>query len=167
MNDEISEIRCSCEIREDVSRESPGRIYGEILTYGQRAKSLPEVFEPGAFDLKAIAESGGVVLDRQHDRTQPIMRFTPELRGNSIVIDALLPDSRAGRDTATEIRSGLFTGLSVRFTPQAQTFTNGLRRVTKARMVNVALVDDPSYPQGAVEIRQQPAGREGRTRRWR
>ena len=162
MNDEV---RCRCEIREDPSRESPGRIVGTILTYGQRAKSMPEVFEKGAFDLDAIRAAGGVVLDRQHQRANPIMRFYPELRGDDIVIDAALPDTRAGRDTATEVRSGLFTGLSVRFTPQRQQFTGGLRRISKASMVNVALVDDPSYPQGTVEVRQQP--RAGGRRRWR
>ena len=164
MNDEI---RCSCEVREDPSRESPGRIFGTILKYGQRAKGIPEVFERGAFDLDAIRAAGGVVLDRQHQRANPIMRFFPELRGDDIVIDAALPDTRSGRDAATEIRNGLFTGLSVRFTPQRQQFTGGLRRISKASMGNVGLVDDPAYPVGAVEVRQQPHRDGGRRRRWR
>ena len=65
----------------------------------------PEVFAPGALTFP----DGGVVLRRQHNRTLPIMRFVPQLRGRELLIDARLPNTAAGRDTASEVRSGLFT----------------------------------------------------------
>ena len=43
------------------------------------------------------------------------MRVVPETRGSDVVIDAPLPDTRAGRDTAREVRDGLLPGLSVEF----------------------------------------------------
>ena len=43
------------------------------------------------------------------------MRVIPEVRGETIVIDQVLPDTTAGRDAAAEIRQGLMRGLSVSF----------------------------------------------------
>ena len=70
------EIRCSIECREDETRRGPGRLVGTVITYGQRAKDRPELFEPGALTWPA----DGVVLNRQHARGAPIMRVVPELR---------------------------------------------------------------------------------------
>ena len=56
------EIRCAIECREDDTRQGPGRLVGTVLTYGQRAKDRPELFEPGALTWPA----DGVVLNRQH-----------------------------------------------------------------------------------------------------
>ena len=78
------EIRCAVEFREDTDRTGPGRLVGTVLTYGQRAKDRPELFEPGALTWPA----DGVVLNRQHARGAPIMRVIPEVRGEAIVIDA-------------------------------------------------------------------------------
>ena len=101
----MDEIRCAVELRADDSRQSPGRLYGVLVTYGERASDRPEIFEA---DSLSWPESG-VILNRQHERTSPVMRVVPELRGDSVVVDAPLPDTQAGRDTATEIRQGLFT----------------------------------------------------------
>ena len=87
------EIRCSIEIREDESMASPGRLTGVLLTYGERAGDRAETFEAGALEWPA----DGVVVRRQHDRAAPIMRVVPEVRGSTVVIDAPLPDTTAGR----------------------------------------------------------------------
>ena len=52
------------------------------------------------------------MLTRQHARGAPIMRVQPSLIGDELRIDQALPDTVAGRDAATEIRSGLLRGLS-------------------------------------------------------
>ena len=159
----MDEIRCSVEVRQDESRQSPGRLVGRILRYGERANDRPELFEAGAFDLESIKASGGIVLNRQHARGAPIMRVIPELReGGEVVLDVPLPDSAAGRDAALEIRSGLMRGLSVSFQAQRQAFVGGVRRIQSAAMTAVGLVDSPSYD-APVEIRQR---REGRRRLW-
>ena len=61
------EIRCSIEYRADDSRESPGRIIGTLLTYGEKAGDRPEVFAP---DSLTFADDG-LVLNRQHKRKSP------------------------------------------------------------------------------------------------
>ena len=93
---QTTEIRCALEIREDQSRLSPGRIVGTLLTYGERASDRPEVFEAGALSWP----ENGIVLNRQHQRGSPIMRVVPIVRGSEVVLDAALPDTQAGRDTA-------------------------------------------------------------------
>ena len=47
------------------------------------ASDRPELFERGAFDLDAIKASGGIVINRQHARGNPITRVIPELRATS------------------------------------------------------------------------------------
>ena len=152
------EIRCSVECRHDETRAGPGRLVGRILTYGERALDRAELFEAGALSWPA----DGVVLNRQHARGAPIMRVIPELRAGELVIDQALPDTSAGRDAATEIRSGLMRGLSVSFSANRQAFVGGVRRIQSAAMTAIGLVDSPSYD-APVEVRQR---REGRRRVW-
>ena len=150
-----SEIRCKLEIREDDTLQSPGRLVGTLLTYGERASDRPELFERGAFDLDAIKASGGIVVNRQHSRANPILRVTPELRGDELVIDQALPDTQAGRDAAVEIRDGLMRGLSVEFKALRARMVNGVRRIAAATLVAGGLVDDPSYSGSTVEVRDK------------
>ena len=82
-----------------------------LITYGKRALDRAEVFAPGALQWPA----DGIILNMQHDRQAPIMRFTPELDGAELRIDAALPDTQRGRDAATMVRNGTFTGLSIEF----------------------------------------------------
>ena len=150
MNDEI---RCAIEYRDDATRESPGRLTGTILTYGQRAKDRPEVFEKGALTWPA----DGVVLNRQHARGAPIMRVIPEVRGEALVIDQALPDTLAGRDAAAEVRQGLMRGLSVSFQAVRDEYRAGVRRIKSAGMTAIGLVDSPSYD-APVEVRHASGG---------
>ena len=152
------EIRCSVELRADETRQSPGRLFGTLLTYGERAGDRAELFEPGALSWPA----DGVVLRRQHVRAAPIMRVVPELHGSVLIIDAPLPDTAAGRDTATEIRDGLFRGLSVEFRAARERMAGGVRRIQAAELRGAGLVDSPSYRGSRVEVR----GRQGRRRLW-
>ena len=156
-----TEIRCKVELREDATLASPGRLTGTLLTYGERASDRPELFERGSIDLAAITASGGIVINRQHTRGSPIMRVIPELRGDSLVIDAQLPESTAGRDAAVEIRSGLMRGLSVEFKALRARMVNGVRRISEAALVAGGLVDDPSYSGSTVEVRDK-----GQTETW-
>lgn len=144
------EIRSvALELREDDTRRSPGRLVGTLVTYGERASDRAEVFEAGAL---AWPEDG-VVLNRQHVRGQPIMRVKPEVRDGAVVLDVPLPDTSAGRDAATEIRTGLFKGLSVEFAAVKQVFRNGVRFIQAATLGGVGLVDTPSYTGSTAEVR--------------
>ena len=155
----MEEIRCKVEYRADDTRESPGHIYGVLLTYGERSSDRPEVFAAGALAFP----DAGVVLRRQHNRTLPIMRFVPELRGRELVIDARLPNTSAGRDAASEVRSGLFRGLSVEFVSKREENRGGLRTILSGVLHGAGLVDDPSYSGSSVAVRRQ----DGRVERWR
>ena len=113
----MREIRCRVELREDADRRSPGRITGTLLTYNERARDRLETFVAGSLSWA----SEGVVLRRQHNRSEPILRFLPEVREGAVIIDTALPDTVAGRSAAVEIRGGLFKGLSVEFVPKPRT----------------------------------------------
>ena len=145
----MDEIRCAIEFREDESRKSPGRLIGTILNYEERAQDRGELFEKGALTWPG----DGVVLNRQHQRGEAIMRIVPEVRDSAVVIDVALPDTAAGRDTAAEIRSGLFRGLSVEFRAIKQSYQNGVRRIAEAVLGGVGLVDSGSYAGSTVEVR--------------
>ena len=78
------------------------------------------------------------------------------MQGDSVVIDAQLPDTMAGRDIAAELRADppLFTGLSVEFRAVRQRYEKGLRRISKAVLSAAAIVDSPSFSGSNVELRQ-------------
>ena len=141
------EIRCAIELRAE--GDSPGRLVGTLLVYGERASDRAEVFEPHALTWPA----GGVVLRRQHVREAPIMRATPIERDGAVVFDEPIPDTAAGRDAAEEIRSGLFTGLSVEFQASAQRYVASERRISAAVLTGAGLVDSPSFSGSSVELR--------------
>ena len=145
----MNEIRCPIELRADDTGASPGRLYGVLLIYGERASDRPELFEPNSLSW---AEDG-IVINRQHARQNPVLRAVPEVRGLAVMVDAPLPDTMAGRDAAQEIRDGLFKGLSVEFKAVRQSFEGGLRRISSARLTAAGLVDSPSYANSLVEIR--------------
>lgn len=155
----MREIRCRVEFRADQSRESPGRLRGVLLTYGERASDRPEVFERGSLRWP----DNGVVLRRQHNRGEPIVRFVPEVRGDQVLVDVPLPDSPAGRGIAAEMRSTppLFEGLSVEFRATSETNVGGVRRIRGALLDGAGLVDSPSYSGSRVEVRNR-----GRRRRF-
>ena len=146
----MDEIRCTLELREDTCRQSPGRLYGTLLTYEVRASDRPELFTAGALTWPA----DGIILNLSHDRKQPVMRFTPEVRGKEVVIDQPLPDTARGRDTATMIRDGTLRGLSVEFRALKEGKRGMLREVRSARLTGAAVVDDGSY-QGDLEVREE------------
>ena len=149
----MDEIRCSIEYREDETRQSPGRVTGTMLKYGTRAKDRPEVFETGAL----YWPDGGIILNEQHNRAAPIMRFVPELAGDELRIDAQLPDTQRGRDAAIMIRNGTFTGLSIEFRAESEGRASGVRQIRRAILSAAALVDSPSHV-STVEVRGK-AGR--------
>ena len=151
----MNEIRCAIEVRDDPAYDSPGRLTGTLITYGERAHDRPELFEPGALSWP----SNGIVLRRQHQRGAPIMRVQPETRGQAVVVDQPLPNTAAGRDAAAEIRAGLLPGLSVEFRATAERMAGGVRRIGGALLTGAGLVDSPSYAGSRVEVRQRTGGR--------
>ena len=153
----MDEIQFPIEVRADDSLASPGRLVGTLLTYGERAGDRAEIFEPGSLTWPDGSDGNpaGVVLRRQHNRGEPIMRVVPIERDGAVVLDTQLPETRAARDAAAEIRSGLFRGLSVEFRAALQTYAGGVRRIKRAALTGAGLVDEGSYRGSTVEMRQR------------
>ena len=112
-----------------------------------------EVFRDGALEW----ESDGIVVNRQHVRAQPVMRVVPTVEGREVRIDAEIPDTMAGRDLASEIRSGLFRGMSIEFSPIDESMNGSVREVRRAKLVAAGVVDSPSYSGATVEVRKRSA----------
>lgn len=147
----MDEIRCSIEVRETEGK--PARLVGVLLPYGEQARDRLELFEAGSVSWP----SEGVVLRRQHERAQPILRFIPVESGGNLTVDAAIPSTTAGKDAAEEIRSGLLTGLSVEFRATAQNIVGGVRRISKAVLTGAGLVDSGAYESATVEARAKVA----------
>ena len=156
----MDELRC--EIRLSEEADKPPRLTGILMAYNTEAKDRRELFLPGSLSWP----EGGVTLNRQHERRQPIMRVQPIVEGNEVRIDQILPDTAAGRDAATEIRQGLFKGLSVEFRSIKENFVHGVRQISAAALTGAGLVDSPSYSQAVVEARAKAARDRDERDRW-
>ena len=120
------------------------------MRYGDKGQHGREVFTRGALSWP----EGGVVLNMQHDRAQPIVRFAPVADGDEVRVDVDLPDTQRGRDAATMVRDGTLRGLSVEFRSQREGMNSGgIREISGAVLVRAGLVDDPSYGGSTVEVR--------------
>ena len=139
------------EIRQldDPSRESPGRLSGTLLVYEERARDRQEVFARGALTWPET----GILINEQHNRQAPILRAIPYLDGDEVKIDAPVPNTTRGRDAVTNIREGVWTGLSVEFHSRSEGRRDGLREIRSAILGAAALVDTGAYGGAKVEVR--------------
>ena len=158
----MDEIRCEIELREDEDRAGPGRLVGVLMAYGTRATDRAEVFEIDSLKW----DKAGIVVNRQHTRAAPILRVIPIVEGNTVKIDAQIPDTSAGRDCAEEVRSKLMTGMSIEFRSVRQTIVNGVRRIASAVLSGAAIVDSPSYSSSTVEVRAKGVTRPTHNTLW-
>ena len=140
------------EYAEDPTRESAGRLTGVLVTYGERAKDRPDVYEQGA--LTWPTAGGGIVLNEMHDRKQPLKRFTPYLDGAALRVDFPLPPTQRGRDAAYMVRDGTYTGLSMEVARDSivATYRDGIRHISRGRLVAAALVDDSAFLGSVVDV---------------
>ena len=148
-----NQIRCALELRADDDRGGPGRLSGVLMRYGDPGQHGREVFRAGALTWPA----DGVILNEQHNRQAPIVRFVPAVDGDEVRVDVELPDTQRGRDAATSVRNGTLRGLSVEFRSTSDGIVRGIREISGAVLVRAGLVDDPSYPGSTVEVRADDA----------
>ena len=151
----------SCGSKRTPSGAAPAGCGDLLLREGEPAKNIPEVFARGSLTWP----DDGVVLNVQHDRQQPIVRFVPTRDGDDILVDVELPDNTRGRDAAVSVRDGTLKGLSVEFLPNITGKRNGRVEVRRARLLAAGLVDDGEY---ATHVDVRHAGGDWqRTERWR
>ena len=149
------EIRCAIEFREDELRQGPGRLVGKLLSYGEKITHSkgPETFEARALQWGA----DGVTLYEGHEiePRKPVAIVHPVQSDSDASIDVRLPDTPAGRRIADRVKKGELRGLSVEFRSAAERVINGVRRISKAWLVGLAVVADPAYSSAAVELRNK------------
>ena len=135
---------------EDATRESPGRLTGVLVTYGEKAKDRPDVYEAGSLGWP----DRGVVLNEMHDRSQAIKRFLPYVQGAELRVDFSLPPTQRGRDAAYMVRDGTYTGLSmeVRRDTIVATYRAGVRHISRGQLVAAALVDEGAFSGSVVDV---------------
>ena len=144
----MDELRCKIELRE--AEGKPSRLVGVLMPYGERASDRAEIFERGSLSWDAA----GIILRRQHNRQQPILKFTPLESNGKVTIDAEIPRTAAGTDCVAEIRSGLLGSLSVEFRAVRQSVVAGVRRISEAVLTGAGLVDEGSFAGAVVEARE-------------
>ena len=155
----MGEIRCSIKI-EDRAEGKP-RLIGTLMSYNERAKDRPETFLPGSLKW----DESGIILNRQHSRKNPILKFTPIESEGRVLIDVELPTTSAGLDALAEVRSGLFGSLSIEFKSIRESFVGGCRRISEALLTGAALCDAGAYSSSVVEARAK-AEAEAEWLRW-
>ena len=149
-----------CEIRADLEAR---RLEGRAMRYGDVADlgAFRERFEAGAFGDLGTAD---VVLNRQHQRAEPLARTG----GGGLVlldtnlelrIEATLPETRAADDVLALVRNNVLRGLSIEFKALRERFENGVRIVSRARLGAIGVVDSGAYPDAAVAARAVASAR--------
>ena len=131
----------------------PGELIGAAMRFGDVA-DLPwgrERFEPRSIHYA----TGGVILNRQHDRGRPLARFpegglTLDMSDSALTMRARVADTTEGRDTVALVRSGVLRGLSVEFIPEKERSEGDLRVIERAKLIGVAVVDDGAYSAATV-----------------
>ena len=143
-----AEHRAGCELR-----VSGRTLSGTVLRYGDLSPEHRERFAPGAF-----APVPAVPLNLQHDRTivlMPAERYALIDSERALEVRAELPADSAALKL---VRRGALNGFSVEFHSRSETRESGVRVIERAELVGVALVDEPSYPESAAEIRRRGGG---------
>ena len=140
---------------EDLTRESPGRLVGTLLNYEEVAKDRKEVFVRGALTWP----SEGILVNWNHDRSKPLLRATPFEEDGAVKIDAQMPNTALGRDALTNIREGVFSGMSIEFRSRSEGRRGNLREIRSAFLGAAGLVDVGAYGGSKVEVRSEAEAR--------
>ena len=152
------------ELRESSDRLSPGVIVGRVATWGEWA-DIGGLFRE-RINAGALVPEDRVLANVQHMRGRPLAvtgrNGSLEIRSTAGGIDAhiRLPDTQDGRDTATLVREGVLSGLSVEMAVQRDSWNATDRTVQEATFAGIGIVDTPAYPGSVVaEIRSFMTGR--------
>ena len=100
------------------------------------------------------------MVNWNHDRSRPLLRAIPFIEDDAVKIDAPIPNTVLGRDTVTNIRAGVFSGLSVEFHSRSEGRRGNLREIRQAHLGAAALVDAGAYAGAKVEVRAEAGARD-------
>ena len=119
---------------------------------------MPSGSSPGAF-----APLAPVPMRLQHDAGMTILEagaYTLNDGPAALEVRAELPERSAALSL---VRRGSLTGWSVGFHSRSERRESGIRVIARAGLVEVSLVDSPSYPESKAEVRAR-SGRRMRSR---
>ena len=140
------------EYAEDTTRESPGRLTGVLVKFGEQASDgRKDVYDAGSLSWN---KERGIVLNESHDRKQPIKRFSPYIEGDEVRVDFQLPPTQRGRDAATMVKDGTYSGLSMEVARDSivATYRAGIRHISRGQIVAAALVDEAAFLGSVVDV---------------
>ena len=147
----MENLLTECRFLEDPTNASPGRLVGNLLTYGERGQSRAERFRDNSIKW----DEEGLLVNEMHDRFRPIVRVWPFQDGQTLKVDQLLPNTTAGRDAAENIRRGVLPCLSIEFDRKSvqSIQVGGVKEIRSARMTAIGLVDAGEYKSATAEVR--------------
>ena len=134
-------------------RDSGAVIEGTAMRYGSIAKIagvFDESVEPGAFKI------GDVILNRMHDRADPIARtdgggLTLTDSAAALALRAMVPEYRA--DIRDLVARKILRGFSVEMRVTAEDWPSPRRRIIRAATLDaIGLVDRPAYGDATAAI---------------
>ena len=137
---------------EDATRESPGRLTGVLVKFGEiTSDGRKDVYDAGSLSWN---KERGIVLNESHDRKQPIKRFSPYIEGDEVRVDFPLPPTQRGRDAATMVKDGTYSGLSIEVARDSivATYRAGVRHISRGTLVGAALVDEAAFLGSVVDV---------------
>lgn len=142
-------------------RVSGRTISGTVVRYGDVADRghFREQFEPGAFGNVATLDA---TVNVMHQRNRLLGRtgrggVTLRDEGGALLMSAALPETREAEDALTLVRNGTLRGLSSEFVCEADRWDGDLRRVVRAKLMGIGIVDRPSYQSAeGLSVRSKP-----------
>ena len=163
MSENKIEIRSELRFERGDAYDGPGRLSGVLVRYGDEA-----VINSGGrrerFEARSIFLSPNISLNREH-RPESIVvaALGRNLRLNDgpddLRVEVELPNTAAGREAATDVRSGALRGFSSEFRALEETDERGVRVIRSAVLQALGLVASPAYRDSTVEIRKRIEGR--------
>ena len=140
------------------------RVTGVVMKYGDPAL-IPAV-DGSTWEERVLSGAFGDVTGKrisvvyQHDHNRPV---AATLGGGAIIEDgpevmklsAVLGESRDAQDAYSNLKNGVFSGLSVRMLVKDHVIDRAARRrdVRRAELLHVGLVDSPAYESSLAEAR--------------
>ena len=137
-------------------RAEGGGLYGTAINYGEITTigRTRERFLPGVFGDLSEAD---IILNFQHNRDRPIARTGSGLTlldsSERLEVEVNLPDTMDGRDALTLVKTGIIRGLSVEFATLVESMFDGIRELSRAKLLGLGLVDRAAYSGSVVEAR--------------
>lgn len=126
----------------------------------EMGRAFTERIARGAFDA-TLADGGDVKLYYNHDASMPLARtksgtLSLQSDANGLAFEAVIPETTLGNDIVTLMQRGDLTGeMSFGFYVEKDEWNKARteRLVTRARLVEISIVQDAAYPQTKSSLR--------------